>query len=58
VICEKPFHPIGDAAFEQAMHCVRSVRRVMDAGFELGPCNRRMQDLIDEADRLGKLERG
>ena len=57
VICEKPFHPIGEEAFEQAMRRLRSVRRVIDAGVDIGPCNERMSQLIAEAERLGKLER-
>lgn len=57
VIGERPFHPIGDAALEQALRRLRSVPRVMDAGVALGPCNEGMKQLIAEAKRLGKWER-
>ncbi len=57
VIEEKPFHAIGDAAFARAMACVRGMARVIDAGVEIGPANRRMRELLCEAERLGKLER-
>lgn len=57
VIREKPFHEIGDAAYERALERVRSCHRVIDAGVEIGPGNRRLANLIAEADRLGKLER-
>lgn len=57
VITEKPFHEISDDAFEQAMAKVRSCRRVIDAGTEIGPCNRRMLEILDAAQGLGKLQR-
>ena len=57
VVEEKPFHAIGDAAFARALACVREMKRVIDAGVEIGPANRRMAELLDEARRLGKLER-
>ncbi len=57
VVEERPFHGIGDAAFARALACVRDMKRVIDAGVEIGPANRRMQALMDEAARLGKLER-
>ena len=58
VIEEAPFHEIGDAAFDRAMNRVKSCRTVIDAGCEIGPCNRRMQELIDAARSMGKLQRG
>ena len=57
VIAEKPFHPISDAAFAQAMGRVHTVCRVIDAGVEIGPGNERITRLIAEAEKLGKLER-
>ena len=56
VITEKPFHEISDDAFEQAMAKVRSCRRVINAGIEIGPCNRRMLEVLDAAQDLGKLQ--
>ena len=55
VITEKPFHEISDAAFDRAMAQVRTCRYVINAGCEIGPGNRRMQALLDEAKVLGKL---
>ena len=56
VISEKPFHEISDAAFDRAMEKVRSCRCVLDAGCEIGPCNRRMQNILDAAKSMGKLQ--
>lgn len=58
VIEAVPFHEISDEAFERAMDRVRSCRYVIDAGCEIGPCNRRMQEILDAAERMGKLQRG
>lgn len=58
VITEKPFREIGDAAFDRAMEKVRACRCILDAGCEIGPCNRRMQDILDAAKALGKLQTG
>ena len=49
VIAEKPFHPIGDEAFARALQRIRTCRRVIDAGVEIGPCNARMAELIRAA---------
>ena len=58
VIEEKPFNEISDAAYAQALARVHSCETVIDAGVEIGMCNRRLQDLLDEAQRQGKLKRG
>lgn len=58
VIAEKPFHEISDTAFERAMEKVRTCSRVIDAGCEIGPCNRRMQEILDAAESMGKLQTG
>ena len=55
VISERPFHEIGDEAFNRAMDRLRACRRVIDAGCEIGPCNRRMQALLDAARSMNKL---
>ena len=55
VISERPFHEIGDEAFNRAMDRLRACRRVIDAGCEIGPCNRRMQALLDAARSMTKL---
>lgn len=56
VIAEKPFHEISDDALKKAMEKVRTCSRVIDAGCEIGPCNRRMQEILDVAAALGKLQ--
>ena len=58
VIEERPFCEISDAAFAQALARVHSCSSVIDAGVEIGMCNQRMQALLDEAERQGKLQRG
>ena len=55
VIGERPFHEIGDEAFNRAMDRLRACRRVIDAGCEIGPCNHRMQALLDAARSMNKL---
>ena len=56
IITERPFHEISDAAFDRAMEKVHTCRCVLDAGCEIGPCNRRMQEILHAAKNLGKLE--
>ena len=56
IITERPFHEISDAAFDRAMEKVHTCRCVLDAGCEIGPCNRRMQEILDAAKNMGKLE--
>ena len=58
VIEETPFHEIGDAAVARARERVKSCKVVINAGCEIGPCNRRMQELIDAASAMGKLQKG
>lgn len=55
VITERPFHEISDEAFDRAMAKVRVCQKVIDAGCEIGPCNRRMREILDAAAALGKL---
>lgn len=55
VITETPFCEIGDEAYQEAMEAVKRCHRVIDAGVQIGMCNRRMADVLEEAGRLGKL---
>ena len=57
VVCEKPFHEIGDAAFNRAMELVHACDAVIDAGVELGPCNRRMEEILRAAEKENKRKR-
>lgn len=56
VITEKPFHEISDESFDRTMAKVRECQKVIDAGCEIGPCNRRMQEILEAAISLGKLQ--
>ena len=56
VITTDPFEPISDEAFAKASEAVRTVDRVILTDFPIGTMNRRIQDIIDEAYALGKLE--
>ena len=58
VIEEKPFCPISDYAFERAKQWIQKAEIIIDAGVEIGECNRRMQELITLAKQSGKLKRG
>ena len=49
VVSEKPFMPIGDAAFDRALTLVESCDRIIDAGVPIGETNRRMAELIGAA---------
>lgn len=57
VVTERPFEEIGDESYEQALGWVRSCSQVIDAGVTFGKGNRRLRELLDEAERLGKLKR-
>lgn len=56
VITEKPFREIGDQAYQEALSAVRECDRVIDAGVEIGTCNQRLKEILEEAKRLGKLK--
>ena len=55
VVSEKPFSPVSDEAFERAREMIRSCNRVINAGFPVGEMNIRMQELVREAEELGKI---
>ena len=57
VVTEKPFHEIGDAAFNRAMELVQQCDTVIDAGVEIGPCNQRMEEILRAARAQNKLKR-
>ena len=57
VVTEKPFHEIGDAALNRAMELVQKCDTVIDAGVELGPCNRRMEEVLRAAEQENKRKR-
>ena len=57
VVTEKPFEPIGDEAFERATALVESCPRVINAGVTIGTQNARIQQILDLAEKMDKLER-
>ena len=58
VITAKPFCNIDDEAFEQAKQWIERAETIIDAGVEIGECNRRMQEVLTLAEQSGKLKRG
>lgn len=58
VVTEKPFCEISDAAYDRALELIGACSQIIDAGIEIGPCNDRMQNLLETAKRSGKLIEG
>ena len=48
---------IGDAALNRAMELVHTCDTVIDAGVEIGPCNRRMEEILRAAEKENKRKR-
>ncbi len=57
VISETPFRPIGDEALRRAREVLRQCSSVICTSFPLGESNRRLAQLIEEAEALGILQR-
>lgn len=57
VVEEEPFCEISNAAYERAAVWLRRCSRVICTEIPIRSCNKRMEDLMEEAKRLGKLER-
>ncbi|WP_027869342.1 ABC transporter ATP-binding protein [Eubacterium sp. AB3007] len=57
VITERPFEEISDAALERAKELIRLCGRVIYAEFPRGTANRRVEELLQLAQSLGKLEK-
>ena len=55
VITEKPFYEISQDAFEKAKLLMEKCDKVINAGFAVGPMNGRMQELLELAEKMGKL---
>ncbi len=56
VVTEKPFRDITDSAYSRAEELVRACSKVLYVPFETGACNKRVNDLLELARGLGKLE--
>ena len=57
VITEKAFEEISDETFASAEKMIERCGRVIDAGVQIGTYNRRIGKLLEQAERLGKLEK-
>ncbi|MDO4313967.1 MAG: ABC transporter ATP-binding protein [Eubacteriales bacterium] len=57
VIEEKPFEAISDEVYEKAVRAVDESRYVLDAGVRIGRWNSRMKDLLEYAEKSGKLRK-
>lgn len=57
VVTEEPFREISDESYEKALALLKKCKYVIDAGVPVGACNRRMEVLIKEAEKSGKLEK-
>ena len=57
VVKEKPFEEISDAAYSRAAELIESCETVINAGFQVGSQNRRMEDLLKLAEEKGKLKK-
>lgn len=55
VITESPFCEISEESYQSALQTMWCCKRVIDAGITIGPCNRRLADLREEARKMGKL---
>jgi iron complex transport system ATP-binding protein len=55
VIAEEPFMPISDEAYGRALDAMKRCGRVVCAGVPIGETNRRVSQLIAEAERLGLI---
>jgi iron complex transport system ATP-binding protein len=51
VISEKPFEEITDETYHKALACMRECEYVINAGVAIGSCNRRMEELLKEAQK-------
>ena len=57
VIAEEAFEPISDAAIEKARAAIDRCREVILCDVPVGEMNRRIRELIDYADKKGKLSK-
>ncbi|MBR6258961.1 MAG: ABC transporter ATP-binding protein [Oscillospiraceae bacterium] len=55
VIAEEPFMPISDETYEKALTKMRACKKVLFTGAPIGEQNKRLADLIAEAEKMGIL---
>lgn len=56
VVTEEPFREMGEDTYERALAVMHSCRQVLCPGITLGDYNRRMEALLLEAKKSGKLQ--
>jgi iron complex transport system ATP-binding protein len=54
IVMEKPFMPIGERAYKEALELMRTMETVIDTGFEVGDINKANTELIKDALKQGK----
>lgn len=57
VIEEEPFCEISDEAFSMAIQTMRECKAVVNAGVTMGSYNRKIGELLSEAEKQGKLKK-
>ncbi|MBP5749586.1 MAG: ABC transporter ATP-binding protein [Firmicutes bacterium] len=57
VVETPPFEPVSEQALARTMELVRSCRIVLNAGLTIGEENRALEEVVKEAERLGKLKK-
>lgn len=57
IVVEEPFEEISDEAYDKAVDLVKKCGRVIATDFTIGTANHRVKELIDFAEKEGKLER-
>lgn len=56
VVTAEPFEEISRDSFERALQLLEKCERVLCPGVKIGNCNRRMEELIRAAEKMGKLK--
>ncbi|MBO5516737.1 MAG: ABC transporter ATP-binding protein [Firmicutes bacterium] len=57
IVTAAPFQPITEEALDRTMALVRSCKEVIDAGVTIGQTNQAMEEILAEAERLGKRKK-
>ena len=58
VITEKPFMDISEETFQKALHAMEQCERIICTDVPVGSCNMRLGQLIEAAEKSGKMVRG
>lgn len=58
VITEKPFMDISEETFQKALHAMEQCERIICTDVPVGSCNMRLGQLIEAAEKSGKMVNG